>query len=67
MEMVTTFTTLVNTIGFPIAVCIALFWFLYQENKSHKEETKRMTEAIDNNTAVMNKMLDKITNHRDDM
>lgn len=42
--------TVINTVGFPIAVCIYLGWFIkYQEDK-HTTELSALNEAIKQNT-----------------
>lgn len=45
--------TAISTVGFPIVCCGALFWFM---NKQQKENT----EAINNNTLVMQRLCDKL-------
>jgi preprotein translocase subunit YajC len=52
--------SLIGSLGFPIVCCIALFWFLNKTNAQHKEEMNKMSEAINNNTAVMNKLIEEI-------
>ena len=76
------FLTIIQSVGFPIAVAIAMFVMLQNEQKSHREETttlnttitdlkitfnsaitdqeKSITEAINNNTLVIQKLLDKM-------
>lgn len=76
------FVTIVQSIGFPIAVAIAMFIMLQNEQKEHKQETERITEtlnrlemqfndaihqqettvasAINNNTLVIQKLIDKL-------
>lgn len=39
-------TTLIGSLGFPIAACIALFWKMEKEQELHKAEVDRLTEAI---------------------
>lgn len=56
----TTFATLISNIGFPIACVIAMFYLLEQERKAHKEESDKWTEAVNNNTAVMQRVLDRL-------
>lgn len=46
----------VSTIGFPIAACVGLFWYLNEERKSHKEEMEAVTKALNDNTLVMNEL-----------
>ena len=43
----------VSTVGFPIVVSGALFWYMVTDGRKN-------TEAINNNTAIMNKLLDRI-------
>lgn len=45
--------TLISSVGFPIVAAGALFWYM---NKTQKENT----EAIHNNTLVMQKLIDKL-------
>ena len=76
------FITIVQSVGFPIAVAIAMFIMLQSEQKQHKEESNELraaiadlkvsfsdaihsqesktTEAINNNTLVMQRLLDKL-------
>lgn len=53
MDIVTTLEQLISTVGFPITVCGVLFWVLNEQGKRHKEEMKLMTEALNNNTKVL--------------
>lgn len=41
-----TIISAVSTLGFPICMCGALFWYMVQQNKEHAEESKEMKEAI---------------------
>lgn len=50
-------TTLIGNLGFPIAACVALFWYMNKQQKAHKEEMDKMSEAINNNTQVMQKFI----------
>ena len=74
--------TVIQTVGFPIAVAISMFLMLQNEQKAHREETEKLTEtitdlkiafndsirdqektisaAINNNTLVIQKLLDKL-------
>ena len=57
---VNTVLSAVGSLGFPIVACIALFWLMTKLNDKHKEEMDKMAEAINNNTKVMNSLLEKI-------
>lgn len=52
-----TLTTLIGSLGFPIVCCGALFWYMTKNMEQHKEEMNKMSEAIDNNTSVMNQLI----------
>ena len=74
--------TIIQNVGFPIAMAIAMFMMLQNEQKAHREETEKLnetitdlkitfngaisdqeksiTEAINNNTLVIQKLLDKM-------
>lgn len=63
--------TLISSIGFPIVACLGLgFYVKYQTDKydasikdiqkEHKEEVTKMTEALNNNTLALQKLVDKI-------
>ena len=51
---------LINGVGFPIAVCIALFWF---NRETTREQQKLLTESKDiirDNSEVMRDLIDEI-------
>lgn len=49
----------ISTLGFPVVVAIALFWKMNQQDKDHKEEMSHVTEAINNNTLALQRLVDK--------
>ena len=59
MDM-STVTTAIGTLGFPIVGCIAMFVLLVKIIKTHKEESAKMTEAINNNTTVIRELVSKL-------
>lgn len=52
--------TAISTVGFPIVCCIALVWVVYKIQSQHKAEIDKLSEAVNNNTLVMQKFLDKM-------
>ena len=52
--------TVVQNLGIPMACLIATFWLWNKERDEHKESEDKMSEAIQNNTLVMQKLIDKI-------
>lgn len=70
-ETVQAIISVVQSLGFPIAMCIGACVFIkYQfdtNNKNvaelrqeHKDEVSKMTEALNNNTLVVQKLIDKL-------
>lgn len=57
---VTILTQLVGSLGFPIAMCIAMLWMLNKTNENHKTEMDKITEALNNNTIALTKLSAKI-------
>lgn len=55
-----TITTLITSVGFPIVVCLICFWYIKNMTDEHKNEVTKLTEAIHNNTVVMQKLVDKM-------
>lgn len=82
MEGMEVVTTLISNLGFPIAMCLILFYSLNNERKDHRAseeginnailelkdtftqtihgQQEKMTEAINNNTLVMQRLIDKL-------
>ena len=52
--------TLIGSLGFPIVACIMLFWYINKRDDIHKEEINKLSEAVNNNTLVMQKLLDRL-------
>ena len=57
---VQTITTLIGSLGFPIAACIACFSMLNKERDEHKQEMAKVTEAINNNTIALEALKGKL-------
>ena len=55
-----TITQIVSTVGFPIAMCVALLLYIKDVADKHKQETEKFTEALNNNTLVLQKLCDTI-------
>lgn len=50
----------ISSVGFPIVFCFVLYKTLTDIQKAHKEESDKLTDAIHNNTLVIQKLVDKI-------
>lgn len=53
-------TQIIGTLGFPIAVCLICFWWINKREQQHKDEVNELTKAIQNNTLVMQKLVDRL-------
>lgn len=72
MPDVAPFMQIIGTLGFPITACIYLFYSMQKERErnesqreadrlEHKQEMEKMTEALHNNTLVIQKLVDTLT------
>lgn len=52
--------TLITNVGFPIGLTLILLWYIYDSNNKHKEEMDKMSEAVNNNTLVLTKLIDRL-------
>lgn len=39
-------STLIGSVGFPIVMCLMLFWYMREQLNDHKEETNALKDAI---------------------
>ena len=53
-------TQLIGSLGFPIAMCIAMLWMLNKQSEQHKSEMDKITEALNNNTLALTKLAAKL-------
>lgn len=69
MEQIVTY---IGSLGFPIVACIILFRSMEKERettaeqreadrKEHSAEMEKITDALNNNTLVMQKLIDALT------
>ena len=60
-----------GTVGFPIVACTCMAYFfaktnenyrqdLKEQNQMHKEETKSLVDAINNNSMVIQRLIDEL-------
>lgn len=55
-----TIVSAVSAVGFPIVFCLILYKTMLDQSKEHKEESAKLTEAIHQNTLVIQKLVDKM-------
>lgn len=59
-EVMQIVTNLVSNVGFPIACVVAMFYMQNKEREAHKAESAAWVEALNRNTDVMQKVLEKL-------
>lgn len=64
--MLNDMATIVSTLGFPIAMCLILCYYVNKINESHKAESKDFADALNANTVVLQKLCDKLDVERND-
>lgn len=57
---VTAISQLIGTVGFPITMCIALFWKINKQDEQNQEQNRQMSEAVNNNTLVVTRLLERM-------
>ena len=57
---VSSIVQVIGSLGFPIAACIAVFWYLMKESENHKAEVNKLSEALQNNTIALQKLCDEL-------
>lgn len=50
----------ISTLGFPIVVACALFWYINKQNENHKEEILGLRETIQENTNILHELKELI-------
>ena len=51
----------IQSVGFPIVCCGALFWYMIKQDEKHDKETETLRQAIDNNTSIITKLYERLT------
>lgn len=51
---------IIGSLGFPIAACVYLFYSHEKDREAHKEEMEGLKEALQNNTLVIQKLVDTL-------
>lgn len=65
---VVTLMEAVSTVGFPIAMCVLLLWYINKQTEEHQRESRYFTSAINQNTNAITKltyMIEKLSRQED--
>ena len=60
MDFIQILTELINTVGVPVAMIAYFIWDKTAVMKEQENAIEKMTDAINNNTMVMEKIADKL-------
>ena len=52
--------SLVGTLGFPIVMCGALFWYMIKQNEQHSTESCEMRDAINELKIAIVELTDRL-------
>lgn len=52
--------SIIQSFGFPIAVCVICFWYINKINDDHKSEVNALTDAIHEMRVVLQQLMDKL-------
>lgn len=52
--------TAVTNVGFPVVWCVLMAFMVYKMQAQHKEETDKMTEALNNNNLLLHQILERL-------
>ena len=66
-----TWVQIITSVGFPIFACLAMGYYVFRQidnyrndikelQSEHKEEISKMTEALNNNTMALQRLVDKL-------
>ena len=48
--------SIISNVGFPVAVCIALFFYMEKQDVRHQTETDKLNETVQSNTKVLTEL-----------
>lgn len=55
-----TIMTAISTVGFPIVLSVGLLYVILMIFKAYREDVDKLKEALNNNTLVLQKLIDKL-------
>lgn len=72
---IATITQLISSVGFPIAACFAMGWFIVWDKKCRREEAKerdksqsemltQLKETVEKNTEMVEKLINQLEGNK---
>lgn len=62
-----TILTAISSLGFPIVCCLIILYMYWISDQTHKEEVDKLSNAVQNNTIVMEKILEHLEVKKDEL
>lgn len=59
--MVQEIVAAISTVGFPVVMCGALFWYMIKQNEMHQTENREMKDAINALKIAIIQLTERIT------
>lgn len=56
--------SIISSVGFPIAMCLILFWYMQKESENHKTETNSLKEAIQELKLAITTLINKMEENK---
>ena len=50
----------ISSVGFPIVMCGALFWYIQKENSCNRDKIDKLADVLSANTTVIAKLLERL-------
>lgn len=47
---------IISNVGFPIAVCLVMFYYMNKQSEKHKQEIDKLSETLQGNTKVLTEL-----------
>jgi flagellar biogenesis protein FliO len=57
-------TQVIGSLGFPIAACVGLGWYLVKIQQQNNQTISKLSEALNNNTIALTKLVEKIDSEK---
>ena len=52
--------SVISSVGFPIAMCLLMFWYMQKETENHREETNGLKDAINELKLAITTLIEKL-------
>lgn len=57
---------LIGSLGFPIVMCLMMYYRMDKQDENHKQEMDKITESLNNNTIALTKLTERLGGSKND-